>query len=225
MPEEVAVIVSAYNEEARIAHVLRAITNAETPTEVIVVSDGSTDRTADAARRFKGVRVVELPVNRGKGAAMSAGVEATRATVVAFVDADLEGLLPAHVDSIIRPILANQCDMCVGIFRGGKVWSDTAQRISPYLSGQRAMRRDFFASVPYLAELRMGVEVALNTAAKRRRARVMRVVLPGVSNYFKEKKLGLVKGTSARAQMYFEIGQAMVRTRKRRPPGRWRKKK
>ena len=62
------------------------------------------------------------------------------------MDADLSGLKPEHVDQIIRPLLENRCDMCIGVFRGGKFWSDTAQRISPYISGQRAMKRDLFNS-------------------------------------------------------------------------------
>lgn len=218
----VAIIIPAKDEETRIANVLQAACGAKLPTEIIVVSDGSMDKTADVARRFPKVRVIELPYNMGKGAAMAEGVRATHAPIVAFIDADLLGLLPEHVDRIIRPLLGGQCEMCVGVFRGGKVWSDTAQRITPYLSGQRAMRRELFESIPYLGELRMGVEYALNNAAKRRKARVLRVVLRGVSNCHKEEKMGLVKGTAARLRMYSEIGQAMVKTRRRRrrPPRR-----
>jgi glycosyltransferase involved in cell wall biosynthesis len=214
----VAVIIPAKDEESRIGNVLRAAVNSKLATEIIVVSDGSTDRTAEVARKFPGVRVVDLPYNMGKGGAMAEGVRATRAPIVTFVDADLSGLLPEHIDGIIRPILDNRCEMCVGIFRGGKVWSDTAQRISPYLSGQRAMKRDLFEAVPYISELRMGVEVALNGAARRRKARVLRVVLRGVSNYHKEQKLGLVKGLKARGLMYKEITEAVVKTRRRRKP-------
>lgn len=218
----VAVIVPAYNEEVRIATVLRAICGSKLASEIIVVSDGSTDRTAEAARKVKGVRVVDLPYNVGKGGAMAAGVSSTKARIVAFVDADLGGLLPEHVDQIIQPILDKQCDMCVGIFRGGKVWSDTAQRISPYLSGQRAMNRELFEAIPYISELRMGVEVALNSAARRRKARVVRVVLRGVSNCHKEQKLGLMKGLKARGLMYKEITEAMMRSGRLRRPNRRR---
>jgi hypothetical protein len=71
----------------------------------------------------------------------------------------------------------------------------------------------------------MGIEVTINTYAKRQKARVKRVVLRGVSNTFKEQKMGLVKGAAARARMYTEIGRAMVRMRRRRKPyGRIRKK-
>lgn len=222
----VAIILPAFNEEARIANVLRAATQSKLATEIIVVSDGSTDRTAEVARTFN-VRVHELAYNQGKGAAMAAGVRLTKARYVAFIDADLGGLTGAHVDAIIQPILDRRCDMCVGIFRGGKVWSDAAHKFTPYFSGQRALKREIFESVSYIAELRLGVEYALNNEARRRRARVLRVVLEGVSNCHKEQKLGVVKGLAARTKMYKEIGEAMVKTAKRRqrprpPKRRWR---
>jgi glycosyltransferase involved in cell wall biosynthesis len=221
---QVAIIIPAYNEEARIARVLQAARGSTLATEIIVVSDGSQDDTAEIAASL-GVTVVNLPQNLGKGGAMAAGVNSTRAPIIAFLDADLEGLRSHHIDDIIRPAVMNECDMCVGIFRGGRMLSDTAQRISPYLSGQRAMRRELFEAVPFIAEVRMGVEVVLNDAAKRRKARVLRVVLRGVSNCHKEQKLGFMNGVKARQKMFKEIGQAMLMTHRPRrlTRNRWRK--
>lgn len=213
-------IIPAKDEEQRIGNVLRAAAASKLTTEIIVVSDGSVDRTAEVAAKHPGVTVVRLPVNLGKGAAMAKGVAKTQAEVIAFVDADLQGLTGDHIDQIIQPVLADQCEVCIGIFRGGKFWSDTAQKFAPYISGQRAMKRYIFDGIPYLSELRFGAEYALNHQAKRVKARVLRVVLRGVSNCFKEKKMGIGKGISARTKMYVEIGQAMVRTRKRRKPPR-----
>lgn len=213
---KVAVIVPAYNEESRIAEVLEAVKGSQLASEVIVVSDGSIDNTVPIARAIPGVRVLDLPFNMGKGGAMAAGVAGTQADIIAFVDADLRGLRGEHVDQIIQPLLDHRCDMCIGIFRGGEFWSDTAQRISPYISGQRAMKRKLFESIPFLTEVRMGVEVTINYHARRQKARILRVVLHGVSNTHKEQKLGFVRGAKARAQMYAEIGRAVVKTRRRR---------
>ena len=57
--------------------------------EVVVVDDGSTDGTADAALDAGADQVVVLPENRGKGAAIRAGVAAARGRTIAFTDADL----------------------------------------------------------------------------------------------------------------------------------------
>lgn len=207
----VAIIIPAFNEEARIAKVLDAVVLCSLADEILVVCDGSTDKTAQVASKYSQVKVVNLSVNLGKGGAMSMGVASTTCDVLCFVDADLQGLRPEHIDHILTPVLLDQCDMCIGVFRGGNFWSDSAQRISPYLSGQRCLRRSFFESIPVLAEIRFGVEVTLGTYAKRNKLRVSRVVLRGLSNSFKERKLGIVKGTTARAKMYAEIGRAMVR--------------
>lgn len=212
---QVAAIVPAYNEADRIAKVLKAACLASTVTEVIAVSDGSLDATARRAGEVPGVTVIDLKKNVGKGGAMAAGVRATKAQIIVFIDADLEGLKPEHIDAIVRPVLEGRGDVCVGLFRDGKTWSDAAQRVSPFLSGQRAMRREVFEAVAYPDELRFGIEVALNTAARKRRAKTVRVLLHGVSNAHKEQKMGMMKGTAARLRMYGEITQAMVKNRKR----------
>ena len=216
-----AVVIPAFNEGHRIAQAIRAVLDASLVDEVIVVSDGSTDNTVEAASAFEGVRVVALPFNVGKGGAMCAGVAHTDADVIAFFDADLVGLRSNHVDQVIRPLLAGQCDMCIGVFRGGKFWSDTGQVITPFLSGQRAMYRKLFEAVPFLPEIRMGAEITITTYAKRLKATVMKTVLRGVSNTHKEQKLGLVQGATARAKMYREIARAMVKVNKRKRRGRW----
>lgn len=213
---EVAIIVPAYNEASRIDAVLRAVTQSKLATEVIVVDDGSIDGTAARAGAHSGVTVVKLPHNMGKGGAMLEGVKSTKAPIILFIDADLVGLKAEHADSIIEPLLAGCWDMCVGVFRAGSFWSDAAQRIGPHLSGQRAIKRELFLGVPYLADIRMGVEVAINKHAKASHARITRIALRGVANYHKERKMGFIRGSRARIQMYSEIAGASLRQRKKR---------
>lgn len=219
----VAIIIPAYNEEARIGKVLLAALESKLADEIIVVSDGSIDKTAQIAYKFK-ANVVEFKQNKGKGAAMWEGVKATKAEIVCFVDADLVGLRGHHIDEIIQPVLNNRCEMCLGIFRGGEYWSDMAQKITPYISGQRALRRELIEGIPQIQDLRMGVEVYIKDYAKRRKARILRVPIQGVSNSYKEKKLGLVKGTRQRVKMYKEIANALVKIRKDRRRIRRRRK-
>ena len=218
-----AVIIPAYNEASRILSVIRAVKGASQVDEIIIVSDGSTDNTVQVASKVEGIRVIDLQKNLGKGGAMAMGVAATDAPILAFVDADLEGLLPEHIDTILLPLLRGECDMCVGVFRGGRVRSNAAMAVTPFLSGQRALKRELFESIPYISELRYGVEVAITDAARKRKARVKRVILRGVSNFFKEEKLGIVKGLQARTKMYREIRDAMIRSRKKKraPRRRW----
>jgi glycosyltransferase involved in cell wall biosynthesis len=217
-----AVIIPAYNESSRIVGVLRAIKGASIPSEIIVVDDGSADNTSEAASTVSGVKVITLTKNVGKGGAMAAGVASTDANIVMFVDADLQGLTAEHVDQIAAPMIRNECDMCVGVFRGGKIGSNAAMAVTPFLSGQRAMKRELFEGIPHIGEVRFGVEVEITEAVRKKRARVKRVSLKGVSNCFKEEKLGVIKGIQARTKMYREIREAMVRSRKKKRPQRRR---
>ncbi len=211
----VAIIIPAYNEAERIAIVLQAALKSKLATEVIVVSDGSKDDTAKVAAAIPGVRVIDLKENMGKGGAMCIGVDATDADIVAFVDADLVGLTPQHIDAIIGPVQKGLCEMCLGVFRGGKFWSNTGQIIFPYISGQRAMTREMFVKIPNLRELGFGVEIAMHNYQKRTHRKVKRVVLRNVSNSYKEQKYGLKKGIEARRKMFREMYRANAIDRRR----------
>lgn len=98
MTKKTAAIVAALNEEKNIGNVLKVLLNSDVIDEVIVVDDGSTDKTADISRG-EGAKVISLPKKggSGKGNAMVQGVKNTDAEVVSFFDADLIGLTEDHI--------------------------------------------------------------------------------------------------------------------------------
>ncbi len=94
---ELSIVIPAFNEEKRLPATLERIANyidmSGRTTEVIVVDDGSTDRTAEVAELFRGriadLRVVSNGRNRGKGYSVRNGSLEARGEVVLFTDADL----------------------------------------------------------------------------------------------------------------------------------------
>ncbi len=138
---KIAAIMPAYNEEIGIAEVLKAVTSAKLIDEVIVVSDGSTDKTAEIAKTFEKVQVFEQMPNKGKAAAMHLGVSKTDADALVFIDCDLISLSPEMVDALVQPIIDDTADVTMGIFQGGKFSTDWAQKTFPFLTGQRGMKR------------------------------------------------------------------------------------
>jgi len=203
-----AAIIPAYNEESTITDVIHTLAQVDLVAEIIVVSDGSDDRTAEVATR-EGAQVLVHQENLGKAAAMKTGFEATSAPVVLFLDADLIGLSPAHVRSLLLPVMRSEADMTVGIFDEGRITTDLAQLLAPYLSGQRAVRREIVEEM-FRVEIdadvcRFGIEVALTRHINNRGYRTVEVPLEEMSHRMKEEKLGLVKGVKARIKMYYEI--------------------
>ncbi len=96
----VTVLVPAYNEESRIAKCLDALKMSDYPVEIIVVDDGSTDRTPIIALQ-RGVRVIRLP-HMGKAPALNAALEGIKSDVVVIVDADTY-VLPDTISRLVAP--------------------------------------------------------------------------------------------------------------------------
>lgn len=116
----VSIVVPAYDEERRIAPTLDRITafmeNAGDPYEVIVVDDGSRDRTRDIvtdyASAHPSTRLLAMPRNSGKGAAVRAGVLASSGREVLFSDADLS--TPITELTRLRAALDAGADLAIG---------------------------------------------------------------------------------------------------------------
>jgi len=109
----VSVIIPALNEEEPIAEVVRACLMTGIPFEVIVVDNGSDDRTAERAREA-GARVVAEP-RPGYGRACMAGVRALspKSEIVVFIDGDGSDC-PEFMTRLVGPIGANNYDFVIG---------------------------------------------------------------------------------------------------------------
>lgn len=108
--ERVSVLIPAYNEEASIAGLLDKVRSSGNWNEVIVVDDGSTDQTREAAGQA-GARVVRHPYNKGNGAAVKTAVREAQGEFILLMDADGQ-----HSPEDIRKLIAllEEYDLVVG---------------------------------------------------------------------------------------------------------------
>ncbi|MBP9748910.1 glycosyltransferase [Patescibacteria group bacterium] len=120
MTATVAAIVPAWNEEKTVGTVVRTLALSGVFNEIVVVSDGSTDGTAEEARRAGATAVIVLPERTGKGNVLQVGVAQTSAPILFFADADLRGFSIAHITALLEPVQKGETMMTVGLRdRGG----------------------------------------------------------------------------------------------------------
>lgn len=168
---ELSVVVPSFNEELRLPHALiemidwldsRGFTY-----EIIVVDDGSRDGTSVTARQFERIRpqvkVIRLPVNRGKGHAVRTGALNTRGSRVLFADAD--GATPFSELARLEEALAAGADVAIGSRAGSG--SATRVRADPF---RRFVGRVFNAWVsavllPGVADTQCGFKLFTRGAA------------------------------------------------------------
>jgi len=126
-----AVVIAAYNEEANVAAVVKAVPEqiCGLATEVIVVVDGAGDHTAEVAEGA-GALVCDVPTNRGQGAALRLGYHLARqrgAKYIMTTDADGQ-YEAADMDKVVAPLLSGEADFVSGSRRLGSTTSKDAVR-------------------------------------------------------------------------------------------------
>lgn len=209
--KKVCAIVPAYNEAATVAGVVGVLVVSELIHEVIVVSDGSTDATAELARQA-GATVYERPHKGGKGNAMLEGLRKTSAEVILFCDADLMGFSGQHLPLLLEPVLSGERIMQVGR-RDRGFFLNFLTPFLPLLSGERAVRRQVVEAIPSQFLRGFMIESALNYYCRSRRLPYGGVLLPGLSIRHKYQKVGWLLGIWQYWRMSWQVIKAMVLVR------------
>ncbi|CAN5611704.1 glycosyltransferase family 2 protein [soil metagenome] len=208
----VSVVIPALNEEEPIADVVRGCLATAIPAEVIVVDNGSTDRTADRAREA-GARVVPAP--RGYGNACAAGVAAVspKCDIVVFLDGDGSDC-PELMHQLVGPVMNGTHDFVIGSRTRGErePGSMNAQQVfAGYLAGWlirslygvkytdmcpfRAIRRDTLAKLG-MKERTYGWNLEMQMRAARAGLRILEVPVSHRCRTGGESKVsGTLRGT------------------------------
>ncbi|MFZ1462563.1 MAG: glycosyltransferase family 2 protein [Anaerolineae bacterium] len=219
----VCVIIPALNEAESIGVVLAAIP-AGLAAEVIVVDNGSTDDTA-ARALAAGARVVRED-RRGYGFACAAGVAATQADIMVFLDADLSDY-PEEMAALLAPIRAGQADLVLGSrFLAGNLSRSVMppqQRFGNWLASRlmqrlyripvtdlspfRAVRRDVLLALD-MREMTYGWPTEMMVKAARRGYRLTEIAVRYRARYAGRSKVsGTVRGALLAA--YYILGTTL----------------
>ncbi|MBN2498240.1 MAG: glycosyltransferase family 2 protein [Deltaproteobacteria bacterium] len=203
-PHTVSVVIPALNEEAGILDVVQRLRQAADRIEsaeprvervqILVVDDGSTDRTAEIAGSVSGVEVLSLPENRGYGGALKAGFEAAQGDLLAFLDAD--GTYPPEfLSDLVASILGSGADIILGsrmvgagsrmpaVRRAGNLFFArllswiTGRSISDTASGMRIFRREVLGRLGRLPD-GLDFTPAMSTSALHERLDIREIPMP-----------------------------------------------
>ena len=168
--QKVSVIIPAYNEEDTVAKVVEVVRNVSFVDEIIVVNDGSSDKTEEEAIKA-GAIVINHETNKGKGEALYTGYKQAECDVIAFIDADIYNLTSKKVESMIMPILLGDAEITKTKFSrvSGRVTELTAKPLLNFffpeisfeqpLSGQFAARKSTLRKINF--EKDYGVDVGI----------------------------------------------------------------
>lgn len=178
----ISVIVPAYNEEKRIAGVLKSLINSYLINEIIVINDGSSDKTLSIIRKFNKIKLINLKRNHGKSYAIVKGIEKSKGDIIIFIDADLTGLNDLHLKKLVDPLIFEKKDVVIGYPNDIK----TDKLFRP-LSGERSYWKK--SLLPYLKKVSKkgyGMELYLNYVFRNKEMKLF--PLDGVKTTLKYEK-------------------------------------
>jgi glycosyltransferase involved in cell wall biosynthesis len=140
---KLSVLMPVYNEARTIEEILRQVIAVPIEKEILVVDDGSSDRTGEILRAWDGrdgVRVIRHSENLGKGRALATAFGEARGEILIIQDADLE-YDPGDYSALLRPIEAGRADIVYGSrFRGASenrvqnFWHTVGNRVLTLIS-------------------------------------------------------------------------------------------
>jgi glycosyltransferase involved in cell wall biosynthesis len=209
---KVSVIIPALNEEEPIAGVVRECLATGVPDEVIVVDNGSTDRTAEQAREA-GARVTTAPRGYGRACAAGCGAALADSDILVFLDGDGSDI-PAFMPGLVDPIARGMCDFVIGSRTRGERETGS-MNFQQILSGQiagwimkllygvrytdmcpfRAIRRDALAQLG-MREQTYGWNLEMQMKAARAGLRIMEIPVNHRCRTGGESKVsGTLRGT------------------------------
>lgn len=189
----VSIVIPAYNEEKAIGKVLSQVSSIKIRKEVIVVDDGSTDRTSEMARKAGGSRLIRHDVNMGKANALRTGIKNASYDKIVTLDADCT--YPVELVPELIKELENGADLVIGSrfsgmerempalnSFGNKLFTFiimllTRRRVSDSSSGMRAFRKGLWDTLGIKARNLEG-EVEMTTRSLRKGLKVSEVPIP-----------------------------------------------
>lgn len=112
--QNLTIIIPAYNEESAIGITLEKLKSSFADSEIIVINDGSTDKTSIIAKRIESITVIDHHHNIGYGGAIKTGIRNAKKDFIAWYDADGQHS-PEDLMKVVAPVLSGEKDFVIGV--------------------------------------------------------------------------------------------------------------
>jgi len=197
----ISIIIPVYNEERTIPSIIEIVRTWGKAAEIVVVNDGSTDKTDAALQQFqKVITILSRKKNKGKGYSMAEGVEASSGELIMFLDGDVVGLTHKDLDAMIHPVVQGKADMIIAVTN---CWSSGSFEPFNSINGERVLWRNTIeAHLEKFRNVGNGVEFVINDLHKSKRVKTIK--LPHVYILSKVEKVAVPE---AMIQYVKEAGQ------------------
>ncbi len=203
---KISAIICAYNEEETIKNIVTTVSDYFFD-EVIVINDGSTDKTDEIVRGLTdlhNLKYISLSENKGKGYAMATGVKNSIGEIITFIDADLSNLTEEHFSQLVTPIFNKEADMVLG--QPSETVINYAVNPFKVLTGQRTvLKSDILPILEKIKSSRFGVETLINLYYKANGKKVKYISLNGLKHPTKFQKTSVTDATKQFAAEGHEI--------------------
>lgn len=208
MPKTVSAIIPCKNEAKNIAQVLEVVNKHRLIEEIIVVNDGSTDKSAEIAASYPKVTLVNHAVNTGKTRAVQDGINKSKNDVILLLDADLKGLTENNITDLLNPVINNEVDVTLSMRRNSYVFKPFG---IDFVSGERALTRNTLKDPLIWSKpnIGFGLEVLMNKSIIDNGRTYKSVNLPNVDIEYKTAKVGMIQGCKDLFAMIGEISKAL----------------
>lgn len=206
--KKLSVVIAALNEEPRIGNVLKIVCGHPLVSEVIVINDGSEDKTGEIAKSF-GAKVITHPERKGKTISIHEGIKQTTENVIMLLDADLSGLKAEYIGELAEPVLSDKVDFTMSL-RGNSLGIYRSFGID-FVSGERAIKKHLLDDEFIWAKQKIifSLEVRMNDSFLRHKAKFVVVPLDELKNSIKAKKWGFWNGLKEDIWMLYQISKAL----------------
>ena len=193
---KVTAVVPVYNEEKTIKGVLEVLSSSKDIDEILVIDDGSTDKTPDIIKRLQANKMeyIKLKRNIGKDNAIRKCAKNINSEIVMIFDSDLIGFEKHHIENMLNALVEEKAGMVIGLRDKGNFLANIIMPYFPLTGGERALRTNIFKEIIKIPfHERWGLEWIMNDYLKKKKLKIAKIRLEGVDHIgLQTKKYGIM---------------------------------